>query len=325
VSDPKNKRRVLAKGMKGEDVRDAQRKLNARRAQMLDERGNRASQIDEDGKFGDETGKAVLLFQRRNRLPDTGKVDDRTWDALNTVLGVFTVSILDYMFDEAEKALDARPGGVSLRMRPDSDARDSGSPSIPPTSSLVNRTHSAATPAKGDRIFQVQGGSGRTYKPLWTSTDGWEPAGTRSVHSRSLQVGAVWRTSQEDRHAEYGPYLQLQQNWDDPRWSIMGGFQLMYADLLHLGPWHLASFYGQATVTPPALDNKFSSAVAIGHQASVDLSKNGNLSFFVQDQIAASLEIGTGHLTIAPSVVLGFSINLPAHLPQNCEEFWKWW
>jgi Putative peptidoglycan binding domain len=325
VSNPKNKRRVLTKGVNGEDVRDAQRKLNARRANMLDESGNRAKEIDEDGKFGNETEKAVLLFQRRNRLPDTGKIDDRTWDALNTVLGVFTVSILDYMFDDAEKALKARQGGASLRMRQDSDAPESGSSPVPPTSTVVNRTHSAAAPAQGDRIYQVQGGSGRTYKPLWTRPGGWDPTGTHSVYSRSVQVGAVWRTSQEDRHAEYGPYLQLQQNWDDPQWSIMAGFQLMYADLLHLGPWHLASLYVQPSVTLPVLDNRFSSTLTIGHQASVDLSKNGNLSFFVQDQIAMSLEVTSGHLTLAPSVVLGFSINLPAHLPKSRQEFWKWW
>lgn len=120
MSGPKSKR-LLTKGMEGEDVRDAQRKLNARRARMLDENGNRAKKLDEDGKFGNETEKAVLLFQRRNHLADDGKIGDRTWDALNTLLGVLTVSILDKMIDTATNASDRQQDRTSLRMRQPND------------------------------------------------------------------------------------------------------------------------------------------------------------------------------------------------------------
>ena len=35
-----------------------------------------------DGIFGDETERAVLDFQKKNRLPATGTVDKETWNAL---------------------------------------------------------------------------------------------------------------------------------------------------------------------------------------------------------------------------------------------------
>lgn len=35
-----------------------------------------------DGIFGEETRSVLSLFQRRNRLPVTGIVDRRTWQAL---------------------------------------------------------------------------------------------------------------------------------------------------------------------------------------------------------------------------------------------------
>lgn len=35
-----------------------------------------------DGVFGKETREAVALFQRRRRLPVTGVVDRRTWEAI---------------------------------------------------------------------------------------------------------------------------------------------------------------------------------------------------------------------------------------------------
>lgn len=42
-----------------------------------------------DGVFGDATGNAVRAFQRANGLPETGVVDEATWNALNsTYLGI---------------------------------------------------------------------------------------------------------------------------------------------------------------------------------------------------------------------------------------------
>lgn len=336
MSGPKSKR-LLVRGMEGEDVRDAQRKLNARRASMLDENGNRAKELEEDGKFGNETEKAVLLFQRRNRLAVDGKIGDRTWDALNTLLGVFTVSILDQMIDTATSALDHQKNPTSLRMRspddrPPSNPRVSiptvsnipARASVPTISNIPRWCHAAPLPKPGDMIYQVQGIAGRIADPFKDFSN---------YYNRALQIGVVCRTSQEDGHAEYGPYLQLQQNWVDPRWSVSAGASFLYADLVHLGPWHLVSFYAQPSLTLPFLNNDWTGTLALGHQFSVDLSKNGNLTFVIQDQVAASIDFKTRQATIGVSGALGFSINIPfGDSPQNHKDFWSnrkgfwdWW
>ncbi len=189
--------------MEGEDVRDVQRKLNARRVNVLDEAGNRARPLNEDGKFGKETEKAVLLFQGRNHLERNGNVDGRTWDALNTVLAVATVTaepspkfgpLLNRMLDEAEKGLKGRDGRISLRMRqPGSEQeyspsawgrrvieRNTGGPYLIPPS-----VGTRPLPG-GDRIYQIQGQQGRVLQPF--------PTGP---FSRAFQVAAIWRTSQD--------------------------------------------------------------------------------------------------------------------------------
>jgi len=81
-----SKRRLLLKGMTGDDIRDVQHKLNARHI-----RSEKA--LDEDGKFGSETDTAVRDFQRRNGLKVDGKVGDKTWGALDTALIVAAVEV----------------------------------------------------------------------------------------------------------------------------------------------------------------------------------------------------------------------------------------
>jgi len=56
MSNGKSKRRLLAKGMEGADVRDVQRKLNARRISE--------KKLAEDGKFDDDTDKCSPPFGR---------------------------------------------------------------------------------------------------------------------------------------------------------------------------------------------------------------------------------------------------------------------
>jgi peptidoglycan hydrolase-like protein with peptidoglycan-binding domain len=70
---PPKTQRLLLKGVQGDDVRDAQRKLNFR----LDP----SKRIDEDGIFGDNTDTAVRDFQRRNTLSVDGRIGPQTWNA----------------------------------------------------------------------------------------------------------------------------------------------------------------------------------------------------------------------------------------------------
>jgi len=312
---PKSKRRLLHKGMGGEDVRDVQRKLNARRVNVLDEAGKRARPLEVDGNFGTDTEKAVRLFQGRNHLEPNGNVDDRTWDALNTVLAVATVtaeprpkfgSLLNHMLDEAEKGLKGRDGRISLRMRQPGSERNTPGPYLRPPDSI------RPIPG-GDRIYQIQGQQGRVLQPF--------PTGP---FSRALQIAATWRTSQEDRHWERGPFLQLQQNFIDPKWQIQAGVSVLYADLVHLGPWHLASFYTQPTLTLPLFHNHWGLSLPIGYQASVDLTEHGNLGFFVQGQVAASIDLNTWQISTAAGAVMGLSINIPSDLPKSLRDFWRW-
>jgi len=195
---PKSKRRLLHKGMGGEDVRDVQRKLNARRVNVLDEAGKRARPLEVDGKFGTDTEKAVRLFQGRNHLEPSGNIDDRTWDALNTVLAVATVtaeprpkfgSLLNHMLDEAEKGLKGRDGRISLRMRQPGSERNTPGPYLRPPDSI------RPIPG-GDRIYQIQGQQGRVLQPFPTGPSvGLSRSQRRGAHRRKIAIGSAVRFS----------------------------------------------------------------------------------------------------------------------------------
>ena len=64
---------MLAKGAKGDDVKQLQSLLNARGASLV-----------VDGLFGPKTDAAVKSFQSANGLSANGIVDDATWGALLT-------------------------------------------------------------------------------------------------------------------------------------------------------------------------------------------------------------------------------------------------
>ena len=44
--------------------------------------GKRGFVIEQDGRFGHRTQKAVFHFKNRSGLPPDGEVDEATWDAL---------------------------------------------------------------------------------------------------------------------------------------------------------------------------------------------------------------------------------------------------
>lgn len=75
--------RTIRKGSKGEEVRQAQRLLNAWAA-----KNNVGFTITVDGDFGNETYEATMQYQRANRDADgkqlkvDGVIGPRTWSAL---------------------------------------------------------------------------------------------------------------------------------------------------------------------------------------------------------------------------------------------------
>ncbi len=73
-TDDPSKPRVLALGSNGRLVEALQRTLNAR--------SDPSPGIASDGDFGPNTERAVKAFQTANNLPDTGRVDAATWEAL---------------------------------------------------------------------------------------------------------------------------------------------------------------------------------------------------------------------------------------------------
>ena len=76
-SDP-NKPQLLAIGSNGRLVEALQRTLNAR--------SKPSPAIAVDGDFGPNTERAVQAFQRAHDLPDTGRVDENTWEALGPLV-----------------------------------------------------------------------------------------------------------------------------------------------------------------------------------------------------------------------------------------------
>ncbi len=70
--------RIMRLGAAGLLVESLQRTLNARLKP--------SPEIGVDGDFGNQTQQAVLEFQRRNKLPETGEVAPDTWAALGTLV-----------------------------------------------------------------------------------------------------------------------------------------------------------------------------------------------------------------------------------------------
>lgn len=321
MSAPASKRRLLLKGMEGEDVRDVQRKLNARLVYYEEK-------LAEDGIFGDRTDAAVRAFQNRNHLNKIdGKVGDETWDALNTMLGVVMVkadpgpqfpSVLDRMIDEAEKNLNRPPqqGGISEAWKRRFLERHTQGPFLTLSDDPIpsNGNQTSSTSSKGDRIYQAQGQVGRVFRPYrnWTKADGWKATRPPGFYNWGAVLAMTWRTSQDDRHWEYGPLVQVQRNYADPAWTTQVAFSVLYADLWHLGRWHLGSFYTQPSFTLPLLGNDASLTVPLGYQASFDVVKDGNCNIFVQGQVAASIDFATREIAIGAGVVLGATVNIPS-------------
>lgn len=50
----------------------------------------------------------------------------------------------------------------------------------------------------------------------------------------------------------------------------------------------------------------------IGHQLSFDLTQDGNLSLFMQNQLVVSIDLEQGKTSVGWGTVLGVTINIPA-------------
>lgn len=323
MPDPTPTQRLLVKGMEGEDVRDVQRKLNARLG--LEQK------LAEDGIFGDNTDTAVRDFQHRNDLDVDGKVGDQTRDALNTKLAVVMVkvdsgpqssSLLNRMLDQGQNALNSQQsqqGGISDAWKRWFIDRHTQGPFLTlgddqDSSGTGQKSPGGDQTPKGDRIYQIQGQFGRTLRPFrnWTPQDGWNATRPDGFWSWGAVFAMTWRTSQEDRHWEYGPLVQVSRNYADPAWSTQVAFSVLYADRWHLGRWHLGSFYTQPSLTVPVLRNHLTATVPLGYQASFDVVKDGNCNIFVQGQVAASIDFKTWEISFGSGVVLGATVNIPS-------------
>jgi len=337
--------RTLAKGMDGDDVCSAQRKLNARLTA--------AARIDEDGAFGSDTEAAVSDFQKRNALPADGKVNYVTWNALNTKLALFMIKV-----DRKGKFGDAQPPGHPIDRLPGTlgaPIEEQRKPPPPPDFSPRLRDRLLTSPLlggpgpylkrpeyvlpppppppspgpSGDRIYQIQPLVGHIGHPFYDSLRlrPWKyrlpPA---DIDPWGVMIGVTWRSSQDDGHVEIGGGLQAQKNVDvdlsgresvSPKSTVQVTGTVMWADFLphtHIGRWHLASIYSQPSLSLPVprSDNHWVGGVAVGHQASFDISKSGNCSIFVQDQVAISYDWHTHELSFGWGLGLGATVNIPS-------------
>jgi Putative peptidoglycan binding domain len=336
-------RRTLVKGMDGDDVRNAQRKLNVRLPA--------AARIDEDGLFGKDTAAAVSGFQKRNGLATDGTVNDQTWNALSTKLAIFLVKV-----GRQGKFGDPQPPGHPIDRLPGNlgaPIEEQRKPQIWPGVSPRSRDRLLAGPLLGgpgpylrqpdyvpqqlpppspgpggDRIYQIQPQLAHMGHPFYDSTRmrPWRyslpPA---DIDPWGFVAGVTWRTSQEDGHVEIGPNLTVQRNLDvdlsgvhsvSPKWTVQVAGTVLWADLpyTHIGALHLASIYAQPSLSlpVPSSDNHWVPGVAVGHQASIDLVKDGNCNIYIQDQLSLSYDLHTHELAFGWGVAIGASINIPS-------------
>lgn len=306
---PPKTQRLLLKGMQGDDVRDAQRKLNVRL--------NLETRIAEDGIFGDDTDTAVRDFQRRNSLSIDGKIGEQTWTALNTKIAVVMVKVedrprirplLDTMIDQALRSPPSPPpSGISQAWERRVIQRNSKGPYL-----KFGSDSGDTSAGGGDRIYQVQGQFGRTFSPWidWRHPRGAPPSD--SFNSWAALIAMTWRTSQDDGHLEYGPLFQLNRSYADPKRTAQVAFQVLWADLVHHNRYHLASFYFQPSLTLPLLDNPdWIIGAALGYQAQVEIGGE-NCSIFVQGQLAGAIDLNTREFTFGAGVLVGASVNIPS-------------
>jgi hypothetical protein len=307
------KPRLLQKGMDGDDVRDAQRKLNFR--------PHLQKKLDEDGRFGDETDKAVRDFQRRNGLGVDGRIGDITWGALNTLLAVAMVKVeprgpirplLDDMIDRGISSIPPQ-GGISPAWRQRVIERYSRGPFLKLDPALgISDIPDQVAPNTGDRIYQVQGQFGRAFSPWRYKPPNNKPnqKAPDALYSLGAVVAMTWRSSNDDKHIEHGPLLQVNRNYADPKYTATVAYQVLWADLWHLHRYHLASLYFQPSFTTPDMRD-WTAGGALGWQASIDLGGE-NCNIFVQGQLTGSIDLKTGEMAFGAGVVVGATVNIPS-------------
>lgn len=105
---PESKSAILKKGSAGEKVRALQ--------EMLLSVGQLLPRYGADGQYGNETVAAVMSFQARMGLDDTGEVDESTWDAL------VSAQDDDAEAGEREDAMEESTPTISITLNKD-DAR----------------------------------------------------------------------------------------------------------------------------------------------------------------------------------------------------------
>jgi hypothetical protein len=263
---------ILRRGSTGSEVRALQHALNARPYVHL----------TEDGIFGPLTEMAVCNFQRRVYLREDGIVGPQT-EALLWTRAVFADAIL-------RVPLGNTPPGTTVR----------------PTVSAGPITQGApAAPSSGAGVVQQVGVGGQVAFAPWLVRPLPAP-GTPSapIWSGLVSYALVYRTASSGPHVEFALNPQFLVNsrvqTSDPRWGLQLNGQVMFADLVAPGRWHLISPFVQATgALAFAPGVSVGGGFAIGNQVAFDLVPD-RLQINLQTGVAAQwANLGTPNATFS--------------------------
>jgi peptidoglycan hydrolase-like protein with peptidoglycan-binding domain len=257
---------TLLRGSTGAEVRSLQHALNARPYINL----------IEDGIFGPLTEMAVRNFQRRVHLIEDGVVGPRT-DALLWTRVVFADAILRVPVGNPPPVTFVRPTG--------------------PTGPITQGA--PAAPSTGAGIVQQVGVGGQIALAPWLLRPMPAP-GTPSapIWSGLISYALVYRTASSGPHVEFALNPQFLVNsrvqTTDPRWGLQLNGQVMFADLVAPGRWHLISPFLQGSGTLGfGPGPSFGGGFAIGNQVAFDLVPD-RLQINLQTGVAAQwANIGT--------------------------------
>jgi hypothetical protein len=232
--------------------------------------------LTEDGVFGPLTEMAVRNFQRRVHLIEDGIVGPRT-DALLWTRAVFADAIL-------RVPVGNTPPGTFVRPTVSTGPIMQGVP---------------AAPSTGAGIVQQVGVGGQVALAPWLLRPMPAP-GTPSgaIWSGLISYALVYRTASQGPHVEFALNPQFLVNSrvqsTDPRWGLQLNGQVMFADLVAPGRWHLISPFLQGSgALSFGPGPSFGGGFAIGNQVAFDLVPD-RLQINLQTGVAAQwANIGT--------------------------------
>ena len=258
---------TLRRGSTGAEVRALQHALNARPYII---------NMIEDGIFGPLTEGAVRSFQRRVHLIEDGVVGPKT-EAMLWTRVVFAETIIRLPVGNPPPVTFARPTltGGSITQ---------GAPTAPPSSAgFVQQVGVGGQVALAPWLIRPLPAPGTPSAPIWSGL---------------ISYALVYRTASSGPHVEFALNPQFMVNsrvqTSDPRWGLQLNGQVMFADLVAPGRWHLISPFVQGTgALGFGPGTSFGGGFAIGNQVAFDLVPD-RLQINLQTGVAAQwTNIGT--------------------------------